>query len=58
MNNPNNQRRRFRACSRSRGAMRMQPGLLVVGLFKLTKAAFFTAVGVVAFHLIQNEPGR
>jgi len=32
-------------------------GLLVVGLFKLTKAAFFTAVGVVAFHLVHADLG-
>jgi uncharacterized membrane protein (DUF2068 family) len=32
-------------------------GLLVVGLFKLTKATFFTAVGVVAFHLVNANLG-
>jgi uncharacterized membrane protein (DUF2068 family) len=33
-------------------------GLMVVGLFKLTKAAFFTAVGVVAFHLVHANLGN
>ena len=32
-------------------------GLLVVGLFKLTKAAFFTTVGAVAYHLIRVDLG-
>jgi len=32
-------------------------GLMVVGLFKLTKAAFFTTVGAVAFHLIHANLG-
>jgi len=32
-------------------------GLMVVGLFKLTKAIFFTAVGVVAFHLVHVNLG-
>jgi uncharacterized membrane protein (DUF2068 family) len=32
-------------------------GLMVVGLFKLTKAAFFTSVGAVSFHLIHANLG-
>jgi len=32
-------------------------GLLVVGLFKLSKAAFFTTVGAVAYHLIHVNLG-
>jgi len=32
-------------------------GLLVVGLFKLTKAAFFTTVGALAYHLIRTNLG-
>ena len=32
-------------------------GLMVVGLFKLSKAAFFSAVGVVAFHLVHVNLG-
>jgi uncharacterized membrane protein (DUF2068 family) len=32
-------------------------GLMVVGLFKLSKAAFFTMVGAVAFHLIHVNLG-
>ena len=32
-------------------------GLLVVGLFKLTKAAFFTTVGAVSYHLIRTNLG-
>lgn len=32
-------------------------GLLVVGLFKLTKAIFFSTVGVVAFHLVHVNLG-
>jgi uncharacterized membrane protein (DUF2068 family) len=32
-------------------------GLMVVGLFKLTKAAFFTTVGAVAYHLIHVNLG-
>jgi uncharacterized membrane protein (DUF2068 family) len=33
-------------------------GLLVVGVFKLTKAAFFTTVGAVAYHLVHVDLGR
>jgi len=33
-------------------------GLLVVGLYKLIKATFFSAVGVVAFHLIHVDLGE
>jgi len=33
-------------------------GLLVVGLYKLIKATFFSAVGVVAFHLVHVDLGE
>ena len=33
-------------------------GLLLVGLFKLSKAIFFTAVGAGALHLVHQEPRR
>jgi uncharacterized membrane protein (DUF2068 family) len=33
-------------------------GLLLVGLFKLSKTVFFAAVGAAALHLINSNPGE
>ena len=43
---------------RRRVASHHDPGLLMIGLFKLVEAAFFLLVGVGAFHFIHRDLGN